>query len=146
MTKLMEANCNPPRKMKKTERTILVIEDERTLLDAIKSKLEKSGFAVATATSEKDVLEQLKEVGKISAIWLDHYLWGKESGLDLVEKIKQKDSWCKNLPIFVVSNSASASKVNSYLKLGVNKYYIKVEKRLDEIIAEINEAIDKGEK
>lgn len=132
--------------MTKTEKTILVIEDERTLLDAIKSKLEKSGFAVATASSEKDALEQLKEVGKISAIWLDHYLWGKEIGLELVAKLKQKDSWCKNLPIFVISNTASTSKINAYLELGVNKYYTKVEKRLDEIIAEINEAIDKEEK
>jgi DNA-binding NtrC family response regulator len=125
------------------EKTILVVEDERPLLSAIKSKLERSGFTVVTAESTEQALEQLKEVGKVSAIWLDHYLLGKENGLDLVAKCKQKDSWCKKIPIFAISNTASAKNTHAYQKLGVTKYYVKAEKRLDEIIAEINEALDK---
>ena len=129
--------------MSTKEKTILVVEDERPLLSAIKNKLERSGFTVVTAESTAQALEQLKEVGKVNAIWIDHYLLGKESGLDLVAKCKQKDSWCKNIPIFAVSNTASASNTHAYQKLGVTKYYVKAEKRLDEIIAEINEALKK---
>jgi hypothetical protein len=41
------------------------------------------------------------------------------------------------VPIFVVSNTASADKVQSYLQLGVNKYYTKADYRLDDIIKDI---------
>jgi DNA-binding NtrC family response regulator len=123
------------------EKTILVVEDERPLLAAIKTKLEKSGFAVVTARSVEQAMNHLVESGKVEAVWLDHYLLGKENGLDFVIKCKQENSRYKNIPIFVVSNTASPDKVQSYLKLGVNKYYVKAEKRLDDIIGDITKFI-----
>jgi len=119
------------------EPVVLVVEDERPLLDAIRIKLEKSGFSVVTARSVEQALNHVKDVGNIDAIWLDHYLLGKESGLDFVVNCKQENSWCKNIPIFVVSNTATPEKVKAYLELGVEKYYVKAEKRLDDVIGEI---------
>jgi CheY-like chemotaxis protein len=123
-------------------KTILVVEDEKPLLEVIKTKLEKEGFSVVTARSVEQALGYLEDIGSINAVWLDHYLLGKEDGLDFVAKCKQPDSWCKDIPIFVVSNTASADKVHSYLKFGVTKYYVKAEKKLDEIVTEINHELD----
>ncbi len=118
-------------------KTILAVEDEQPLLEAIKAKLEKSGFSVVTARTVEQAKNHLLDIGKIDVIWLDHYLLGKENGLDFVAWCKKDGSQFKKIPIFVISNTASADKVQTYLKLGVNKYYVKAEKRLEEIIGEI---------
>lgn len=127
------------------EKIVLVVEDERPLLEAIKAKLETSGFEVVTARSVEQAFNHLQDIERIDAIWLDHYLLGKEDGLDFVSKCKIDGSGCRTIPIFVVSNTASADKVQAYMKLGVNKYYVKAEKRLDEIIADIREELNNSQ-
>ena len=123
-------------------KSILVVEDERPLLEAIRLKLERSGFDVVSARTIAQARGYLEDVPGISAVWLDHYLLGKESGLDFVMSCKADGSKHNTLPIFLVSNTASAEKVQTYMKLGVNKYYVKAEKRLDEIIQDIQTELD----
>ena len=117
--------------------TILVVEDERPLLDAIKVKLENSGIEAVTARSVSQAMTYLEDLKSVDAIWLDHYLLGEESGLELVAKIKAADSQWNQIPIFVVSNTASNDKVSAYMHFGVEKYFVKSNYRLDMIIDEI---------
>jgi two-component system phosphate regulon response regulator PhoB len=124
------------------DKTVLVVEDELPLAEAIKIKLERSGFGVVTARTSKQALNLLRDVPKVDAIWLDHYLLGQETGLDFVVEIKKDKRW-RNIPILVVSNSGSGDKVQSYLRLGVEKYYVKSNYRLSDIISEIKESIIK---
>jgi CheY-like chemotaxis protein len=151
--------------IKKTskEKTILVIEDERPLLEAINTKLEKNGFSVLSARSVEQAfggklvkddlgvvtvhniyqaLMYLETLEQVNAIWLDHQLLGKEDGLYFVKKIKANGGRWKSIPIFVVSNAASPKTVQAYIKSGVSKYYVKSDHRLDEIIADIKSFLD----
>ncbi len=145
-----------------TKKTILVIEDERPLLEAINAKLEKNGFKVIAARSVEQAfnpaldkkgmgvitiasIEQaliyLEGMEKIDAIWLDHHLLGKEDGLDFVTKFKANGGKWKKIPVFVVSNAASPKTVKSYISSGATKYYVKSDHRLDEIIEDIKKAV-----
>ncbi len=127
--------------MNKQGKTVLILEDEKPLLDAVKAWLESEGLSVMTARSVDQALNYLREGVKIDLIWLDHYLFGKKSGLDFVTELKQgKSSW-KNLPIFVVSNTTSPDKVRKYLKLGVQGFYSKVDTRLDQIVPDIRKLL-----
>src|SRR6056297_309478 len=119
-------------KSKKTK-TVLVVEDEKPLLKAIQAKMESNDLEVITARKANQAFNYLEELGSVDAVWLDHYLLGKESGLDLVVKIKGSEKW-KKIPIFLVSNTASPDKVQSYINFGVTKYYVKANYRLDKII------------
>ena len=65
---------------------VLVVEDEKPLQRAIEKQLTTSGFDVALAVSVKEAIKQL-EKGRVDCIWLDHYLYGDEDGLDFLEKI-----------------------------------------------------------
>jgi len=127
------------------EKIILVVEGERPLAEAIRMKLEKNRFAVTTVRNVEQALNYLEELPRVDAIWLDHYLLGKEDGLDFVTKLKGENEKWNKIPVFVVSNTASPDKVQSYIRLGVNKYYVKAEHRLDEIIKEIQSFLDKPE-
>lgn len=124
--------------MEQDKKTILVVEDENPLLDVVKKKLELCNFAVVTARSASQALNYLKDLEKIDLVWMDHYLLGKENGLDIVVAMKSEGSKWRNIPIFVVSNTASPDKIKSYLHLGVEKYFTKANFRLDDIIKEIN--------
>lgn len=119
------------------QKIILIIEDEQTLLEAIQDKMQRNGLGAIVARTVDQAFSQLSSAPHIDAIWLDHYLLGKENGIDFVEKIKHNGSKWKNIPIFVVSNTVGPEKVKIYIQLGVVKYYVKAERRLDEIIADI---------
>lgn len=121
---------------------VLVVEDEKPLAEAIKRKLEISGFEVVTARTVKQALNYLKDL-KIDAVWLDHYLLGKEDGLDLITEMKKEESKWKGIPVFVVSNTATSDKVKAYLHLGAEKYYVKADYRLDKIIEDIKMVLNK---
>jgi DNA-binding response OmpR family regulator len=117
--------------------TILVVEDEKPLFEAIKKKLTLSGFEVVVARSVEQAVSYLDEVAHIDAVWLDHYLMGDKSGLDLVVKLKEEGSPWKALPVFVVSNTANDDKVSSYIEFGVTKYFVKSNTSLGEIVTAI---------
>jgi len=127
---------------KNKRKTILIVEDERPLIEAIRSRLDKNEFDVLTARTVEQAKAYLEDIVEIHAVWLDHYLLGKETGLDLVHEMKGENAKWKHIPIFVVSNTASDDKVRSYLRLGVTKYYVKSEKRLDSIIPDIKAFLD----
>jgi DNA-binding response OmpR family regulator len=121
--------------MEKTDKVILVVEDEKPLLEAIKLKLERNGFEVVTARSIEQAKSYTVDLVRIDGIWLDHYLMGKEDGLDFISWCKTPDNnKCKNVPVFIVSNTASPDKVASYIALGAQEYFVKSNHRLDDII------------
>lgn len=123
------------------KKTVLVIEDERPLLEAIKIKLESIGFDVVTATSPTQGINMLRDIPHIDAVWLDHYLSVSESGLDFLTEVKKSDAW-KNIPVFAVTNTASAEHKYSYLELGVTKYYVKADMRLEDIAKDVKEFLE----
>ncbi len=130
--------------MKNQSKVILVLEDERPLLEAIKIKLERNDFEVVTARTVEQAKHYVSELSHVDAIWLDHYLMGKEDGLDFIAWCKEEDNAkCKQVPVFVVSNTASAEKVSTYMTLGAHKYFVKSNHKLDEIITEIKDSLFK---
>ncbi len=127
--------------MQKTEdKIVLLIEDEAPLLKAIKTKLEKHEFEVVTARKVKQALNLLEDLERVDVIWLDHYLLGREDGLDFLVALKENKVW-KNIPVFVVSNTASPSRIRAYLQLGIEKYYTKSDYRLEDIICDIKKTL-----
>ena len=119
---------------------ILVLEDEKPLLRAITRGLTVKGYDVLGARSVSQALAYLERTS-VDAIWLDHYVIGEQSGLDLVMILKEDDSKWKDIPIFVVSNTASPDKVKYYMQLGVEQYHTKSNVRLDYLIDEIEKSM-----
>ncbi len=121
------------------QKTVLVLEDELPLRKAIKMKLDGKDFFVKGVDNVKDGLRFMEE-NTVDFIWLDHYLLGGADGLDFVVMVKTKPEW-KNIPIFVISNTASPDKIKAYLGLGVNKFFTKSNCKLDDVINNVVESI-----
>ncbi len=129
-----------PKQSSRTGKTILIIEDERPLLEVVQIKLEGSGFDVITARSVNQALDFLQAVPQVHAIWLDHYLLGQHDGVDFVKRVKT-DPKAKSIPIFVISNSASEETKATYQELGVEGYYVKSDFQLEEIIDDMRSVL-----
>lgn len=130
--------------MERKKILVLVVEDEEILLSLIEKKLERENFEVVGARTAEDAIKILEGQKNINIIWLDHYLLGDKTGLDFVAKIKKHKEW-KNIPIFVVSNTAGPDKRQIYIKLGITKYYIKADYHLDQIIDDVKKALKQKE-
>ena len=80
-------------------RTVLVVDDEPTVLDATASMLEDLGCEVVTATNGADALAELEADQRIELLMTDVNMPGM-SGYELAEKaIKSR----KNLQVIVFS-------------------------------------------
>jgi DNA-binding response OmpR family regulator len=123
------------------DKIVLVVEDEKPLLEAIDLKLKKNGFEVVTARTVEQAKSYVTDLARIDVIWLDHYLMGKEDGLDFVAWCREENNKCMGTPIFVVSNTASPDKVATYMSFGVKNYYVKANYRLDQIIEEVSKSL-----
>lgn len=112
--------------------SILVVEDEKMLLEAIGQKMEMQGITPILCESGKIGIECLTKNPLPDVIWLDYHLTDMD-GLAFMAKLEDKEEW-KDIPIVVVSNSASQEKVNAMMLKGAKKYLVKAENKLSDII------------
>lgn len=122
--------------------TVMIVEDEDLLLQAVAKKLKLSGLNPVSCTGAEQAIDYLNSMSELpDAIWLDYHL--KEmDGLSFMKKLKENPKW-STIPVVVVSNSATEEKVHNMLALGAKKYLLKAEYRLDEIIETIKEFVTK---
>jgi two-component system, chemotaxis family, chemotaxis protein CheY len=130
--------------MSKENPTIMVVEDETLLLQAITKKIKLTGMDVLSCSSGQQAVDYLSNLDELpDAVWLDYYLKDM-NGLAFMQQLKANPKWA-DIPVLVVSNSASPEKVTNMLGLGAKKYILKAEYRLDEIINMIRDFIKSGD-
>ena len=128
--------------MTKQVSTIMIVEDETMLLQAIAKKIQLSGLNPVSCSSAEQALDYLDSLPSLpDAIWLDYHLKGMD-GLTFMERLKENSKWA-TIPVVVVSNSANPEKVNHMLALGAKKYILKAEYRLDELVETVKEFVYK---
>ncbi|MFA5109173.1 MAG: response regulator [Patescibacteria group bacterium] len=123
------------------KKTILVVEDEAPLQDAIKLKLQRERFRYLPATTAEEALTIL-EKEKPDLIWLDLLMPGM-GGFAFLEKIRQNPAY-RDLPVVIVSVSASPEKIRRAFELNVFDYLVKSHYKLDDIIKRIRGFIVKS--
>lgn len=113
----------------------LIVEDEPSLLLAIQKKLHEAGFEVVAARDGEEALSALEQSERVpNLIWLDYYL-PKMNGIEFLSAVK-KQPRLRDIPVIVVSNTAGPEKVSSLLAMGADRYFVKAEQRLTDIISE----------
>lgn len=116
------------------KKTILVVEDEKNLLEAIRRKLEKENVNVLIAETGEEALAIL-EKQKPDLVWLDILLPGI-NGLEVLRSARNNPS-LKDLKVVAVSVSGGIDKINEARALGVTDYIIKSENTLELIVKSV---------
>lgn len=120
-------------------KTILIIEDERALLEVVKNKLTKEGFNVLTARRGEDGLV-LALKNHPDLILLDLVLPTLD-GMSLLHKLRE-DSWGKKAKVIILTNLGDAEKAEEAAAKGVFDYMIKAEWKLKDIVTKVREKLE----
>ncbi len=122
---------------------MLVVEDEVMLAQAIVKKLELANIDVVSSVSGKQALDYMGTLTQLpDGIWLDYYLKDMD-GLEFMEQLKKNPAWA-NIPVVVVSNSASPEKINRMMALGAKEYLVKSDYSLQSVIDTLTDIIRKS--
>jgi DNA-binding response OmpR family regulator len=105
--------------MQPEQKTILVVEDDRDVRDALVTGLALEGFVVVEAESRDTAIAQLRQ-GRIDLITLDIGL-GKDDGLALAREIRA----IANVPILIVTGRAAPIDRVRGLEHGADDYVTK---------------------
>jgi len=117
---------------KQPQKKVLVVDDEKVLLELLVSKMEQNGFtAIGARDGDEGLQKALAE--RPDLILLD-IVMPKMDGITVLKKLRQ-DDWGKNVPVIVLSNLNTAEAVEKSLENGVYDYLVKVDYSLDDLVA-----------
>ena len=108
--------------MKKNK--ILVIEDEKFLVEMYKTKFELENFQIISAFSSEEAISILKK--DIPDLILLDILLPKKNGITFLEE-KRKIKNISKVPVIIFSNYDDSVAKNKAKQLGVEDYLIKTE-------------------
>lgn len=113
---------------------ILVIEDEKVLLDLLQKKFSQEGYDVFGALDGEEGMVKIKEI-KPDLILLD-ILMPKKDGFEVLEEVRQDKDLC-GIPIIVISNLGQAEEVDKAIKMGAKDYLVKAEFDPEKVIEKV---------
>jgi CheY-like chemotaxis protein len=107
--------------LNKSDFFILIVDDEKDLLEMYKDFLESEGYKILTAFSGENAIDVFNKNQEIALIISDSHM-GKMSGLELLAQLKSKS---ESLPHFYLA-TGDIDKSEADLKLlGVSRLIIK---------------------
>jgi len=118
---------------------ILFIEDEAALQKAVTSALVGEGYAVFSALNGDDGMRIAKQETP-DLILLDIML-PQKNGFEVLEELK-KDPATAKIPVIIMSNLEGTGEVDRALALGATTFLVKMNYKLEEVVAKIKEAIE----
>lgn len=117
---------------------IVLIEDEETLANIMRLKLEKAGYKVSVEGDGDKVID-LITLQKPDLVLLDILLPGK-NGFDILEGLHEA-GMLPALPVIVISNSGQPVELNKILSFGVRDYLIKINFSPQEVLEKVRQVL-----
>ena len=105
-----------------TKKTILVVEDDKSLLPMITYNIEKNGFMVKSATNGEDALLLIKE--EIPSLAIFDWMIPEPNGLELCKILRRKQE-TSNLPIIMLTAREEEEDRIRGLEYGADDYISK---------------------
>ena len=116
------------------KKKILVIEDDRSLQNALVEIIHQEGFESESALDGEEGLAKIKTFGP-DLILLDIIL-PKKDGFEVLSEIK-KDEAIKNIPVLILTNLEEVDNVQKALDLGATNYMVKSDFSLKDVVEKI---------
>lgn len=118
---------------------IMLVDDDKFLLEMYARKFLNSGFEVLTATSGEDAINQLMNTTELDVLLFD-IIMPEIDGLDLLKKVKAENLAPKALKI-VLSNQGQQVEVDKAKEIGVDGYIVKALHTPSEVVKKVSEII-----
>lgn len=126
------------------KRKILLVDDDKFLVDMYTVKFREANFDIIPAFSGEEALDKLKEGAKPDVVLMDMIMPGM-SGLDFLSAMKQ-GNFAPNAACIFLSNQGQKSDIDEAKKLGVDGYIVKANTIPSEVLEQVNEILKKRQK
>ena len=118
---------------------ILIIEDEKSLRQVVRNKLEAESFVVSVSSNGDNILKAITQDNP-DLILMDLML-PKTDGLILLKTIRENSDF-NDVKIIVLSNFSQETDVAEILKLGATEFLVKADTPLSELVKVIRRHLD----
>ncbi len=123
---------------------ILLVDDDRFLLDMYAFKFKKNGHTIFSAGDGEEALKKIKEGLEVDAVLMDVIMPGMD-GIGLLEEIR-KDKLLPNAEIIMLTNQGQPQDIERAQALGISGYIIKATTIPSEVVAETMKILQKKQK
>ena len=120
--------------MDNEKKKILIVEDDKPLLGALKIKFESEGFYVLTAVNGEEGLHSALE-NHPDIILLD-IIMPIMDGITMMEKMRE-DEWGKSAKIIILTNLSDSESVTNALQGGVYTFLVKSDWEIDAVVSKV---------
>lgn len=123
----------------KAKYKILIVDDDKFLLDMYAVKFAQSGFEVVASLGSMEALARLKD-GFLPDVILTDILMPAMSGFELLSQIK-KEGLAKDAKIIILSNMGEKTDLDRGSELKVDGYMIKASMVPSEVVNKVVEVM-----
>lgn len=120
------------------KKTVLVVDDETDLREAIATALEYEGFLVAKAVDGEEALTQA-ELIKPDLILLD-ILMPKRDGIAALKDIRETE-WGKEIPVIVMTVLDDMGRIAEAIEAGADEYLVKTNIALGALVQKVKQRL-----
>lgn len=121
------------------DHTVMIVEDEPSLQNALHAKLERAGFNVMVANDGQVALDLATE-SHPELILLDLSM-PVMNGREFLQQLRSSE-WGKKTKVIILSNSSEPERVADALSDNVFEYFVKADTPLEKISARVQEFFD----
>ena len=119
-------------------KTILIVEDEKALLDILVYEFKKEGFIVLSEMNGKEGLRSA--ISNHPDLILLDIIMPVMDGLIMLGKLRE-DEWGKNVKVLLLTNLSDPNKITTTILNTVSGLIVKSDWRIDDIIAEVKKTL-----
>lgn len=120
--------------------TVLVVEDEVSVLKALSDKFSREGFIVFGAEDGKKGLKVAME-NRPDVILLD-LLMPKMGGMEMLAELRKDEGWGKTVPVVILTNLSADDKIlGGVVKDQPSFYLLKSDWKIADVVTKVKEAL-----
>jgi len=121
------------------EKKILLVDDDKFLIDMYALKFSQMGWDVDTALGSMDALTKLRE-GLSPSVIVTDILMPAMDGFELLQTIK-KEKIAQEAKIIVLSNKGEAADIDKAISLGADGYIVKASAVPSEVVEQVEKIL-----
>jgi DNA-binding response OmpR family regulator len=118
---------------------ILIVDDDKFLIDMYSIKFNENKFIVETASDGKEALKKI-DAGFMPDICLVDIIMPEMDGFELVAELKKRPALAKTA-IIILSNLGQQDDVTKGMSLGADGYIIKASATPTEVVTKVSEIV-----
>ena len=126
--------------MEHKKKRILIVDDDKFLLDMYSVKFQENGYDVASASSGDSALEMLRSAAVPSDVVLLDLVMPGTDGFELLRIIRSESAIART-PCIVLSNLGEGADIERALKLGANSYIVKASHTPSEVVQKVSDIL-----